>query len=429
MANYQKIKGTRDFYGDKSIKLTYIENVCKEVAKTYNIGEIVTPIFENTDVFVKNVGEDSDVVNKEMYTFKDKSDRSITLRPEGTAAVARSFIENKMYASSMPYTKLFYFGPMFRYEQPQAGRYREFRQFGVEVYGAGTPLLDCEIIMSAYAIFKKLNIKNIKLKINSIGNFESRKLYSKALKQYFSEYSEYMCNDCKRRLETNPMRILDCKADAKTEVNGINIIKNAPKIHEYLTEEAEQYFNEVIEILNSFDVPFEVDHNLVRGLDYYTDTVFEFIIESDDELNSLALGGGGRYADMIKSMVGIDVSGMGYAIGVDRLLSVMENQNLFTDVIPQVDVVIMGLDKQSKIEAMHLASSLRQNEIIVEMDYKNLSMKPQFKLCDKVNPKYIIIIGENERLTGMYTVKNCTLKTQENINKENIVDYIKNNRG
>ncbi len=429
MANYQKIKGTRDFYGDKSIKLTYIENVCKEVAKTYNIGEIVTPIFENTDVFVKNVGEDSDVVNKEMYTFKDKSDRSITLRPEGTAAVARSFIENKMYASSMPYTKLFYFGPMFRYEQPQAGRYREFRQFGVEVYGAGTPLLDCEIIMSAYAIFKKLNIKNIKLKINSIGNFESRKLYSQALKQYFSEYSEYMCNDCKRRLETNPMRILDCKADAKTEVNGINIIKNAPKIHEYLTEEAEQYFNEVIEILNSFDVPFEVDHNLVRGLDYYTDTVFEFIIESDDELNSLALGGGGRYADMIKSMVGIDVSGMGYAIGVDRLLSVMENQNLFNDVVPRVDVVIMGLDKQSKIEAMRLASSLRQNEIIVEMDYKNLSMKPQFKLCDKVNPRYIIIIGENERLTGMYTVKNCTLKTQENINKDNIIDYIKNNRG
>lgn len=429
MANYQKIKGTRDFYGDKSIKLTYIENVCKEVAKTYNIGEIVTPIFENTDVFVKNVGEDSDVVNKEMYTFKDKSDRSITLRPEGTAAVARSFIENKMYASSMPYTKLYYFGPMFRYEQPQAGRYREFRQFGVEVYGDGTPLLDCEIIMSAYAIFQKLNIKNIKLKINSIGNFESRKRYSQALKQYFSECSAYMCNDCKRRLETNPMRILDCKADAKTEVNGFNIIKNAPKIHEYLTEEAEQYFNEVIEILNSFDIPFEVDHNLVRGLDYYTDTVFEFIIESDDELNSLALGGGGRYADMIKSMVGIDVSGMGYAIGVDRLLAVMENQNLFTDVVPRVDVVIMGLDKQSKTEAMRLANVLRQNELIVEMDYKNMSMKPQFKLCDKVDPRYIIIIGENERLTGMYTIKNCAHKTQENVNKDQIIDYIKNNRG
>ena len=184
MANYQKIKGTKDFFGDKSIKLSYIEKVTKEVAIQYGYGEIVTPIFENTEVFVKNVGEDSDVVNKEMYTFKDKSDRSITLRPEGTAAVARSFIENKMYATSLPLTKLFYFGPMFRYEQPQAGRYREFRQFGVEVYGTGSPLLDCDVIISAYAIFTKLGIKNIKLKINSIGNMDSRKLYSEALKKY-----------------------------------------------------------------------------------------------------------------------------------------------------------------------------------------------------------------------------------------------------
>lgn len=429
MANYQKIKGTRDFFGDKSIKLTYIENVCKEVAKTYNISEIVTPIFENTDVFVKNVGEDSDVVNKEMYTFKDKSNRSITLRPEGTASVARCFIENKMYASPLPLTKLYYFGPMFRYEQPQAGRYREFRQFGVEVYGEGTPLLDCEIILSAYAIFKKLGIKNIKLKINSIGNFESRKHYSEALKLYFNEYVENMCDDCKRRLNTNPMRILDCKADAKTIVNGVNVIQNAPKINDYLTEEAENYFKEVINILSGFDVPFIVDHNLVRGLDYYTDTVFEFIIESNDELNGLALGGGGRYADMIKSMVGIDVSGMGYAIGVDRLIAVMENQGLFNDIFPRVDAVIMGLDKESKIEAMKLASVLRDNDLIIEMDYKNVSMKPQFKLCDKVNPKYIIIIGETERLNGIYTVKNSDTKVQENVKKEDLISYLKNNRG
>lgn len=426
MANYQKIKGTRDFFGDKSLKLSYIENVCKEVAKTYNIGEIVTPIFENTDVFVKNVGEESDVVNKEMYTFKDKSDRSITLRPEGTAAVARSFIENKMYATSLPLTKLYYFGPMFRYEQPQAGRYREFRQFGVEVYGDGTPLLDSEIILSAYEVIKKLGIKNIKLKINSIGNFESRKHYSAALKQYFAQYKEYMCDDCKRRIETNPMRVLDCKADAKTCVDGINIIKNAPKICDYLTEEAENYFNEVIDTLSKFDVPYVIDRNLVRGLDYYTDTVFEFIIESDDELNGLALAAGGRYADMIKSMVGIDVSGMGYAIGVDRLIAVMENQGLFNDITPRVDAVIMGLDKDSKIEAMHLAQVLRENDLIIEMDYKNVSMKPQFKLCDKVNPKYIIIIGETERLSGVYTVKNCDEKTQENIKKEDILNYLKN---
>ena len=195
MANYQKIKGTRDFYGDKSIKLAFIEDVTREIAINYVYGEIVTPIFENTDVFVKNVGEDSDVVNKEMYTFIDKGKRSITLRPEGTAAVARCFIENKMYASSLPLTKLFYFGPMFRYEQPQTGRYREFRQFGVEVYGNGSYLLDCDVIMSAYAVFKKLGLKNIKLKINSIGNLESRKLYSNALKEYFSKYIDKMCPD------------------------------------------------------------------------------------------------------------------------------------------------------------------------------------------------------------------------------------------
>lgn len=427
MANYQKIKGTKDFFGDKSVKLTYVERVAKDVAISFGYGEIVTPIFENTDVFVKNVGEDSDVVNKEMYTFKDKGNRSITLRPEGTAAVARCFIENKMYASSMPLTKLFYFGPMFRYEQPQTGRYREFRQFGVEVFGNGSPLLDCDIIMSAYAIFEKLGLKNIKLVINSIGNFESRKLYSSALKDYFSQYIDKMCDDCKRRINTNPMRILDCKNDKKLTVDEKNVMENAPKINDYLTEEAKEYFDEVVNILNSFNIPFKVDYNLVRGLDYYTDTVFEFIIESDDELNGLALGGGGRYADMIKSMINIDVSGMGYAIGVDRLISVMESQNLFNDIDVKIDAVIMGLDKESKILSLQLAQNMRKNGLIVEMDYKNTSMKPQFKLCDKLNPKYIIIIGETERLSGNFTVKNTQTKTQEIVNINDIINYIKNN--
>lgn len=427
MANYQKIKGTKDFFGDKSVKLTYVERVAKDVAISFGYGEIVTPIFENTDVFVKNVGEDSDVVNKEMYTFKDKGNRSITLRPEGTAAVARCFIENKMYASSMPLTKLFYFGPMFRYEQPQTGRYREFRQFGVEVFGNGSPLLDCDIIMSAYAIFEKLGLKNIKLVINSIGNFESRKLYSSALKDYFSQYIDKMCDDCKRRINTNPMRILDCKNDKNLTVDEKNVMENAPKINDYLTEEAKEYFDEVVNILNSFNIPFKVDYNLVRGLDYYTDTVFEFIIESDDELNGLALGGGGRYADMIKSMINIDVSGMGYAIGVDRLISVMESQNLFNDLDVKIDAVIMGLDKESKILSLQLAQNMRKNGLIVEMDYKNTSMKPQFKLCDKLNPKYIIIIGETERLSGNFTVKNTQTKTQEIVNINDIINYIKNN--
>lgn len=425
MANYQKVKGTKDFYGDKSIKLSIIENVTREVATKYGYGEIVTPIFENTDVFVKNVGEDSDVVNKEMYTFIDKGKRSITLRPEGTAAVARSFIENKMYATSLPLTKLFYFGPMFRYEQPQTGRFREFRQFGVEVYGNSSYLLDCDVIMSAYAIFKKLGLKNIKLKINSIGNLESRKLYSKALKEYFSQYILNMCDDCKRRIETNPMRILDCKNDKNIIVNDVKVMENAPKINEYLTDEAKEYFNDVVLTLSKFNIPYEVDYNLVRGLDYYTDTVFEFIIESDDELNGLALGGGGKYADMIKSMVNIDIPGIGYAIGVDRLISVMEKQDLFKDIDPVVDAVIIALDKESKQYGLDLAIKLREQDLVVEMDYKNLNMKPQFKLCDKLNPKYIIIIGEEERLSGNLSVKNTLTKTQESVNVNEIIDYIK----
>ncbi len=425
MANYQKVKGTKDFFGDKSIKLAYIENITREIAIQYGFGEIVTPIFENTEVFVKNVGEDSDVVNKEMYTFIDKGKRSITLRPEGTAAVARAYIENKMYATSLPLTKLFYFGPMFRYEQPQTGRFREFRQFGVEVYGNGSYLLDCDVIMSAYAIFKKLGLKNIKLKINSIGNLESRKLYSQALKQYFSKYVNQMCDDCKRRIETNPMRILDCKVDRNLVIDDIKIMENAPKINEFLTNEAREYFENVINTIAKFNIPFEVDYNLVRGLDYYTDTVFEFIIESDDELNGLALGGGGKYADMIKSMVNIDIPGIGYAIGVDRLISIMEAQNLFTNIEPKVDAVIIALDKESKEYGLSLAINLREAGIVAEMDYKNTNMKPQFKLCDKLFPKFIIIIGEEERLSGNLSVKNTILKTQELVNIEKIIDYIK----
>lgn len=425
MANYQKVKGTKDFFGDKSIKLAYIENITREIAIKYGFGEIVTPIFENTEVFVKNVGEDSDVVNKEMYTFIDKGKRSITLRPEGTAAVARAYIENKMYATSLPLTKLFYFGPMFRYEQPQTGRFREFRQFGVEVFGNGSYLLDCDIIMSAYAIFKRLGLKNIKLKINSIGNFESRKLYSQALKQYFSKYVDKMCDDCKRRIETNPMRILDCKADRHLVIDNIKVMENAPKINEFLTDEARVYFDNVINTISKFNIPYEVDYNLVRGLDYYTDTVFEFIIESDDELNGLALGGGGKYADMINSMVNIDIPGIGYAIGVDRLISVMESQNLFNDIEPKVDAVIIALDKESKEYGLNLAINLREAGIIVEMDYKSTNMKPQFKLCDKLSPKYIIIIGEEERISGNLSVKDTILKIQELVSIEKIIDYIK----
>ena len=274
--NLQKIKGTQDFYGDRAVKMHYVENIMRELAINSGFSEIRVPTFEATEVFVRSAGDESDIVSKEMYTFTDKGKRSITLRPEGTAGVARSFVENKMYANNLALTKLFYIGPMFRYERPQAGRYREFNQFGVEVFGDGTSLLDADVIISAYNIFKKLGVNNLKLKINSIGDFESRKAYAEVLKDYFKDNIDTMCEDCHRRLTTNPMRILDCKVDKDNPV-----LINAPKIKNNLNEHSLHYFQDVLNVLDKFNIPYEVDENLVRGLDYYTDTVFEYIIESD----------------------------------------------------------------------------------------------------------------------------------------------------
>ncbi len=420
MANYQKIKGTQDFYDLSAKKLTYIEDFASEVAESYGCKHIITPIFEATEVFVKNVGEDSDVVSKEMYTFLDKGHRSITLRPEGTAAIARSFIENKMYANP-GLTKYYYYGPMFRHERPQVGRYREFNQFGIEVYGNASYLLDVDVILSAYNIFNGLGIKNVTIKINSIGNFESRQNYSKALKEYFKDYVETMCDDCKRRINTNPMRILDCKVDKEHVA-----LKNVPCINDYLTLESKEYFENVLRVLDEFKVPYIVDYNLVRGLDYYTDTVFEFIINSDDELNGLALGGGGKYASMISSMCGIDVPGIGFAFGLERISAVMDSQNIWKNILNEKDnVVVMGLDEKSKLESLKVADELRKAGIEAQIDYNSCTMKAQFKLADRLKSKYIVIIGEEERLSEIYTVKNTELKTQEKVEKNKLIDYLR----
>lgn len=416
---YQRVKGTQDFYNEAMVKMRYIEKITLDLARKYGFSEIKTPIFENTEVFTR-LGDESDVVKKEMYTFLDKGNRSITLRPEGTAAVARSFIENKLYANSLPLNKFCYFGPMFRYERPQAGRFREFHQFGVEVYGEGTPLLDADVIISAYNIFKKLGIKNIKLKINSIGDFASRQEYSKALYSYFKDNISSMCSDCNRRLEKNPMRILDCKVDKENP-----ILKNAPKISDYLNEDSKIYFNKVLEVLDSFNIPYEVDTNLVRGLDYYTDTVFEYIIDSDDELNGLAICAGGKYAGLIKEMSGLDIPGIGYAFGVERIMAVMDKQDLFKDITIGTDVQIIALDDKAKLHSLKLASDLRMNGIVCEIDYKNITMKHQFKLADKLNPKFIVIIGEDELNNGKVTIKNTTTKTQETIDENKLLDYLK----
>lgn len=415
--NYQKVKGTQDFYGNNAKKFRFLETITKEVAKNYGFEEIVTPIFENTEVFTRSVGDESDIVTKEMYTFLDKGKRSITLRPEGTAAVARSLLENKLYANNKV-TKLFYFGPMFRYERPQAGRFRQFHQFGIEAFGPSNPLLDADIIMSAYTIFKKLGIQNIKLKINSIGDFKSRSNYAISLQEYFKDNIHELCGDCNRRLEKNPMRILDCKVDRDNPV-----LLNAPNISDYLNDESKNYFKEVLAVLDDFEIPYEVDHNLVRGLDYYTDTVFEYIIDSDDDLNGLAICAGGKYSDLIKSMGGPDIPGIGYAFGVERILAIMDKQDKF-NLDEDTSIVVMALDPISKKYSLKLTNLLRNNGFYTELDYNNITMKQQFKLAERLNARYIIIIGEEERLTNKLTIKDTVLGTQNTIEKENIIEFL-----
>lgn len=418
---YQKLKGTLDFYDDTAVKYRYLENVISKVIKNYGYSEIITPIIENTDLFVRSSGDESDIVTKEMYTFLDKGKRSITLRPEGTAGVVRSFLENKMYANSN-LTKLYYFGPMFRYERPQAGRYRQLTQFGVEAFGSSSPLLDADVIISAYQIFKYLGINNIKLKINTIGDFASRSNYVEVLKDYFSKDIDKLCSDCNNRLYKNPLRILDCKVDSESP-----IIKNAPKITNSLTVEAKDYFKAVLKTLDYNKINYVVDETLVRGLDYYTDTVFEFIIESDDNLNGLAICGGGKYSDMVKSFGGPDIPGIGYGIGIERVISIMEEKNLFPNLENTADVVLIALDEESKQYSLKLANTLRMNGYYADLDYLNLAMKQQFKLSDRLKAKFIIIIGEEELKTNTLTIKNSETKNQETIKEVNLLEYLKEN--
>ncbi|MGD9604577.1 MAG: histidine--tRNA ligase [Bacilli bacterium] len=419
--SYQKVKGTQDLFEQLALKYRYVEQVMTSMIKKFGYREIITPIFENTDVFVRGVGDDTDIVKKEMYTFKDKSDRSITLRPEGTAAVVRSFLENKMYASSN-LTKLFYFGPMFRYERPQAGRFRQFNQFGIEAFGDSSPLLDADVINSAYQIIKRLGINNITLKINTIGDFSSREKYALALKKYFQPEISNFCSDCQSRLERNPLRILDCKVDQDQP-----LVKNAPKIADYLTIEAKEYFNKVLETLDSLKIRYEITPTLVRGLDYYTDTVFEFVINSQDETNNLTLCGGGKYSDLIKSFNGPDLPGIGYAFGIERLIYVLDTQNLLPSLDLNADVVIIGLDDKAKTASLQLANLLRTNGYTCELDYKNTNMKPQFKVAENKKARFIIIIGEEEQQNNSYTIKNTFTKAQISIPQSGIIKYLEEN--
>ena len=412
-----KIKGTIDYFAREIKKYRYIEQVARNISKQFGYLEIQTPVFEATEVFARGVGEGTDIVNKEMYTFLDRSNKSLTLRPEGTAGVSRAYVENKMYVEP-GLRKLFYFEQMFRCERPQAGRYRAFTQFGIEAIGPGSAYLDADVIYFAYLFLQQLGIKNVKVAINTIGSVAGRARYEEALKEYFSKHIENMCDDCKKRLEKNPLRILDCKADAKSE-----IMANAPKIMDYLSDEDKAYFNKVLSSLDALGVNYVIDAKLVRGLDYYNNTVFEFIYDDESSnINGLTLLGGGRYNGLSKAFDGPEMDAIGFGTGVERLMLVLDELNLFKNDEQLVDVVVINIGEETKIQALHLAAFLRSNNVSCELDYVSSNLKPQFKLSERMNAPYIIIIGSEEVENGVFKLKNTIEKTEQLLKIEQLND-------
>lgn len=400
------VKGTHDIFDDEANLYRDVESHCLFLATLFNYQEIRTPIIEHTNLFVRGVGESSDIVNKEMYTFEDKGHRSITLRPELTAGIMRSIVTNKLYANADLPLKYFYLGPCFRYERPQAGRYRQFNQFGVEAIGAPSYFQDAEVISLGYRILFLLGINNVKVLINSLGDEESRKRYREALKDYFAKHIDNMCEDCKRRFETNPLRILDCKVEADQE-----IIKNAPKMSDYLSDESKLYLNNVVSLLKEIGIEVIQDDGLVRGLDYYTGVVFEYHVDKVEGLDNVgALGGGGHYAKLLKELGGPDLEGVGLAFGIERLAYIYSHVAKGGFKFGP-DVYVMGMSQEIIDKNFSLCEILRSNGFIVDTNYEVKSLKSLLKTAVKKNSKFAIIIGEDEMAKSQVTVKN--LKTQE----------------
>ncbi len=411
-----RMKGTLDFFDEGALKYQFLEDKAKIICQRFGFTNIITPIFEATELFQRGVGEGSDIVSKEMYTFLDKGERSITLRPEGTASVTRAYVENKLYATP-GLKKYYYFGPMFRYERPQAGRYRQFTQFGIEALGAGSSYLDAEIINLASSFLKEIGFENLKVLINNIGSGESRRQYEEALKSYFANHLDELCDDCKVRFNKNPLRMLDCKVDKDNP-----IMKNAPSILDYLTKEDKAYFNEVCHILDELNIKYEISDRLVRGLDYYTNVVFEFIYDDpSSSINGIAVLAGGRYNGLAKELDGPDTEAIGFACGVERLIIALDELGKFDNIKPDALFQVITIGENAKIEGIKLANEIRKLNHYVEIDYLNHNLKPQFKLSDRCHAKYLIMMGEDEIKSNKFRVKNTQTQTEEILSKEEIL--------
>lgn len=413
-------RGTQDILPKDSYKWQYIENKLHELMKIYNYKEIRTPIFESTDLFSRGVGDSTDVVQKEMYTFKDKGDRSLTLRPECTASVVRSFIENKMQGNANQPVKLYYTGPMFRYERKQKGRYRQFVQFGVEAIGSENPAIDVEIIAMLVHIYQSFGLKNLKLVINSIGDAESRADYSKALQEHFEPVIDTFCQDCQNRLYTNPMRILDCKVDRDKEA-----VKNAPKITEYLNDYSKSYFEEVKTLLDEIGIEYEIDSNLVRGLDYYTHTAFEVMSNAEGFGAITTLCGGGRYNGLLELLDGPKETGIGFALSIERLLLALEAEGIEIEQEDSIDLFIATMGEQADHYSVELLNKLRLAGISCDKDYLSRKLKGQMKQADRLNATYTIVIGEDELQKEQVEVKNMKTGESEPVAFSVLENYLK----
>lgn len=414
-----KPKGTIDLYGDTAKKWQYVSRVLDEVMDRYNYNFIRTPLFESTSLFHRGVGDTTDIVTKETYDFVDRGDRNMTLRPEGTAGVVRSYIENKMYGEATQPVKLYYNGTMYRYERPQSGRDRELTQFGVEVLGSNDPAIDAEVISVAVNIFKLLGLKGVKVKINSLGDMESRNRYRQALIDYFKPHIQDLCEDCQERLMKNPLRILDCKVDSDNE-----LLLNAPSMLDYLNEDSMNRFMDVQNYLDVLDIDYVVDPKIVRGLDYYCHTVFEIEATVKDFGANNVIAAGGRYDTLVSNLDGPETPGIGFACGLGRLMMALDKEEINLPIRTDLDAFVLYVNETEKEYAMALTQDLRLNGFRVDTEYMNRSLKGQFKQADRYNAKFLIILNGEDLVGGEIQVKDNQTKEVTMVKEAEIDDFL-----
>lgn len=414
--NYQKLKGTADLLPEQTKKWQVIEEKAKSLLKKYQFNEIRTPMFEQLELFARGVGETSDIVTKEMYDFKDKGDRHIALRPEGTAGVVRSFVENKLYGPEYHKpTKLYYIGPMFRYERPQSGRQRQFHQLGVEVFGSRNPATDVETMVLSMDLFKQYAITDLKLVINSLGSTESRQQYREALIDYLEPFFEELSKDSQERLYKNPLRVLDSKDKKDKE-----IVKDAPSILDYLDEASLVHFKAVQDMLTDLDIPFEIDTNMVRGLDYYNDTIFEVITTNPKFGANATICAGGRYDGLVEEVGGPETPAFGFGFGLERLVLLLDHMDYAYPELNPLDAYIVTMGEEANREANKLAYALRQNGLSVEREFMDRKAGKQFKTADKLNAKLVFTLGKNEIEQGVVQVKDLNNGDQSELSLNDV---------